>query len=64
EKGSIAVEGVSLTIQKIKPTSFSIDVIPYTFAHTNLKYKKVGDWVNLEFDYLLKSSINKEYFGA
>ncbi|MCD6228813.1 MAG: riboflavin synthase, partial [Candidatus Omnitrophica bacterium] len=33
EKGSIAVEGVSLTIQKIKPTSFSIDVIPYTFAH-------------------------------
>lgn len=54
EKGSIAVEGISLTVQKISNDYFSVNVIPYTFDNTNLKYKKAGDWVNLEFDYLLK----------
>ncbi len=57
EKGSIAVEGVSLTIQKIKPYSFIISIIPFTFHNTNLREKKIGSWVNLEFDYLLKTQL-------
>jgi riboflavin synthase len=55
EKGSIAVEGISLTIKEVRSSSFTVDIIPYTLENTNLKYKRVGDWVNLEFDYLLKS---------
>lgn len=54
EKGSIAVEGISLTIQRVMSDYFSVNVIPYTFNNTNLKYKNPGEWVNLEFDYLLK----------
>jgi len=54
EKGSIAVEGISLTIQKNFFSSFTVDIIPFTFQHTNLREKKIGDWLNIEFDYLLK----------
>ena len=54
EKGSIAVDGISLTVQKKESSFFSVSIIPYTFEHTNLKHKRTGDWVNLEFDYLLK----------
>jgi len=55
EKGSIAVEGISLTIQKKLSSSFAVDIIPFTFQHTNLKEKKIGGWLNLEFDYFLKA---------
>jgi len=55
EKGSIAVEGISLTIQKKLSSSFAVDIIPFTFQHTNLKEKRIGDWLNIEFDYLLKA---------
>ena len=55
EKGSIAVEGISLTIQKKFFSSFTVDIIPFTFQHTNLREKKIGDWLNIEFDYLLKA---------
>lgn len=50
EKGSIAVNGISLTAWNVKNNEFSVAVIPYTMEHTNLKYLKPGDAVNLEFD--------------
>lgn len=57
EKGSIAVEGISLTIQKKMFSSFTVNIIPFTFQHTNLREKKIGDWLNIEFDYLLKACL-------
>ncbi len=54
EKGSIAVEGISLTIAELKKSSFVVSVIPFTLKTTNLKEKKIKDIVNLEFDLLGK----------
>lgn len=54
EKGSICVNGVSLTAFSVGPDYFSIAVIPYTFAHTNLSCLKAGSLVNLEFDIIGK----------
>ena len=54
EKGSIAVDGISLTINKVLPLGVEINVIPHTFKVTNLKFRKRGDFVNLEFDILGK----------
>ncbi|MFC1767779.1 riboflavin synthase [Candidatus Margulisiibacteriota bacterium] len=54
DKGSISVDGVSLTIAKVKKGSFGVAVIPHTFNRTNLRHKKAGDLVNLEFDVLGK----------
>jgi riboflavin synthase len=53
-KGSIAVNGISLTVAEILPSSFSCWIIPHTRRHTNLDTAKPGDWVNLEFDLLAK----------
>jgi riboflavin synthase len=53
-KGSIAVDGISLTVAEVLPQSFAVWIIPYTRAHTNLQYARVGDLVNLEFDLLAK----------
>ena len=53
-KGSIAVNGISLTVADIFPKSFAIWLIPYTKRHTNLNRAKAGDLVNLEFDILAK----------
>ena len=50
EKGSITINGVSLTVVDSSDNSFSVHVIPYTFENTNFKTLKVGDTVNLEFD--------------
>ena len=50
EKGSICVNGISLTVCNSKENTFSIAIIPYTWDNTNLKNIKVGDTVNLEFD--------------
>jgi len=50
EKGSITVNGVSLTVVDSLPNSFSVVVIPHTFSHTNFKDIKQGTKVNLEFD--------------
>lgn len=59
EKGSICVNGISLTVFNVKKKSFTVAVIPYTFEHTNMKELRRGDAVNLEFDiigkYLLRS---------
>ena len=54
ENGSVALEGISLTVKKILPRYFTLDIVPFTRDNTNLKYKKPGDWLNIEFDYLLK----------
>ena len=54
EKGSITVNGVSLTVVGSKPNAFSVAIIPYTFEHTNFKNFKKGDEVNLEFDVIGK----------
>jgi len=54
EKGSITVNGTSLTVINSKKDSFSVAIIPYTYAHTNFNTFKVGTMVNLEFDVLGK----------
>ncbi|MDO8499562.1 MAG: riboflavin synthase [bacterium] len=54
EKGSITVEGVSLTVVAVSSRFFVVKIIPYTWAHTNLSRKKIGDKVNLELDILAK----------
>ncbi|PSB02228.1 riboflavin synthase [Merismopedia glauca] len=55
-KGSIAVNGISLTVAEsdIAGNCFKVAVIPHTFAETNLRYLKIGTWVNLEADILGK----------
>lgn len=50
EKGSITVNGVSLTVVNSKTNSFSVAIIPYTFENTNFNSLRVNDIVNLEFD--------------
>jgi len=54
EKGSITVNGVSLTVVNSKATEFSVAIIPYTYEHTNFKDLQEGDTVNLEFDVIGK----------
>ena len=54
EKGSIAINGISLTVVGSNKNSFSVAVIPYTYKNTNFNALKIGDIVNLEFDILGK----------
>ena len=54
EKGSITVNGVSLTVVDSQNNQFSVAIIPYTYEHTNFKSFKVGTKVNLEFDVIGK----------
>jgi len=54
QKGSICINGVSLTLIDPSPQSFSVAIIPYTFEHTNFKSLEPGDSVNIEFDILGK----------
>lgn len=54
EKGSICVNGISLTVVNSRDNSFSVAIIPYTYEHTNLQNVRVGDTVNLEFDIIGK----------
>jgi riboflavin synthase len=53
-KGSIAVNGISLTVAEVLPKSFVVWIIPHTKRHTNLDRAKAGDLLNLEFDILAK----------
>jgi len=53
-KGSIAINGISLTVAQVLPRSFAVWIIPYTRRHTNLDRAIVGNRVNLEFDVLAK----------
>jgi len=54
EKGSITVNGTSLTVVNSKKDSFGVAIIPYTYEHTNFNTFKVGTIINLEFDVLGK----------
>ena len=54
EKGSIAVNGISLTIFNLTHNNFTVAIIPYTFEHTNIKKLKVNETVNIEFDMIGK----------
>jgi riboflavin synthase len=53
-KGSICVNGVSLTVGELRDESFVVWIIPHTRSHTNLQYLETGDPVNLEYDILAK----------
>ncbi|MCZ4408772.1 riboflavin synthase [Cryomorphaceae bacterium 1068] len=53
-KGSITINGVSLTVVDSSPTGFSVAIIPYTYEHTNFKNFTIGETVNLEFDIIGK----------
>jgi riboflavin synthase len=54
EKGSICVNGISLTVVNSRKDSFSVAIIPYTYENTNMQSLRVGDTVNLEFDIIGK----------
>lgn len=53
-KGSIAIDGVSLTVNDVTDTSFSVNIIPHTWEHTTFKELKAGSKVNLEIDMLAR----------
>jgi riboflavin synthase len=63
-RGSIAIDGISLTVANEQDNTFSVAIIPYTYEHTNLNAKEVGDTMNLEFDvlgkYVVKYLENRE----
>lgn len=54
EKGSVAIDGISLTVNSVTSDGFSVNIIPHTAASTTLQYLKVGDDVNIETDILGK----------
>lgn len=54
EKGSITINGISLTLFNVGKQTFTVAIIPYTYEHTNLKNLKVGETVNVEFDIIGK----------
>ena len=66
EKGSVSVNGVSLTVVNSKDGSFQVAIIPYTYEHTNFHQFKVGTIVNLEFDIVGKyiSRLLKQYLDS
>ncbi|TSD05775.1 MAG: riboflavin synthase [Parcubacteria group bacterium Greene0714_7] len=53
-KGSIAIEGISLTVVTVTKRSLTVKVLPYTWGQTNLHTKIIGDAVNIEFDIMVK----------
>ncbi|MDZ7659976.1 riboflavin synthase [Fodinibius sp.] len=53
-RGSIAIDGISLTVANEQDNTFTVAIIPYTYEHTNLSAKEMGNTVNLEFDVLGK----------
>ena len=53
-QGSVAVDGISLTVVRLESGGFWVSVIPHTLSHTNLGEKRTGDMVNLEFDMIAK----------
>lgn len=54
EKGSVALDGVSLTVNQVLANAFTVNIIPHTAALTTLSFKKAGDYVNLETDLIGK----------
>jgi riboflavin synthase len=64
EKGSVTVNGVSLTVCNAKDSSFEVNIIPYTHEHTNFNAFKVGSVVNLEFDIVGKYLSRMMHFSG
>jgi len=60
KKGSITVDGISLTIVEKLKDQFSVSIIPHTMQVTNLGYKKIGDKVNIETDILGKYILSED----
>ncbi|GAB6066366.1 riboflavin synthase [Aquifex pyrophilus] len=58
EKGSIALDGISLTVNYVKGKSVYINIVPHTYNNTNLKFKKAGDLLNVELDIIGKYVVN------
>ena len=54
EKGSVTINGISLTLFNVAHYSFTVAIIPYTYQHTNMNVLKRGDFVNIEFDVIGK----------
>jgi riboflavin synthase len=54
EKGSITIDGISLTVASLGPSELGVAIIPHTFENTNLQHAREGDAVNLEFDVIAK----------
>jgi riboflavin synthase len=54
EKGSIAIDGISLTVFSCRDNRFSVSVIPFTHTHTNMSTRKIGDLINIECDMIGK----------
>ncbi len=70
-KGSIAIDGISLTVAEKNRNSLTVAIIPYTLNNTTLKFKKVNDNVNMEFDIIgkyvinyLENRVNDEHRGS
>lgn len=63
-KGSITVNGVSLTVNRVDGTEFEINLIPHTIAVTNLKHLKPGSRVNLEVDLIARYIERLQHYGA
>ena len=64
-KGSIAVDGISLTVAGLDPDSFTVQIIPHTWRHTNLHARRVGEAVNVECDIIGKYVVRGvEAFGG
>ncbi len=60
EKGSISINGISLTVARVENNTFKISVIDHTFNNTNLKFLNKSDQVNVEFDYLARFILSNE----
>ncbi|MGC8852341.1 MAG: riboflavin synthase [Hydrogenobacter sp.] len=58
EKGSVGIDGISLTVNYVEGNTISINIIPHTYENTNLKYKREGDHVNIEVDIIGKYVVN------
>ena len=54
EKGAIALDGISLTVFNCKDNRFNVSIIPFTWEHTNLSTRKIGDLINIECDMIGK----------
>lgn len=53
-KGSVALDGISLTVNEVSDDSFGVNIIPHTWDHTTLQHRKVGDMLNIEIDMLAR----------
>lgn len=53
-KGSVTLDGVSLTVNEVQKNTFGVNIIPYTWGHTTLSDRKIGDFLNLEIDMLAR----------